>query len=190
MSDDHDGLPGRVRAELTRLRAERQVYTVEQDRLKALLAASEQLVRELREAQPPAVDPGELAAKVAEIGELTALADSLAAAKRAAEDRAAALASDVDTVRRERDLLRRELAACRSERDGLRLRLLEAELALSADPLAIGPPDDVAAVDAQRAALAEHRAGELARELAATRETVSWRVTKPLRAVRRKIGQP
>ncbi|CRK60787.1 hypothetical protein [Alloactinosynnema sp. L-07] len=93
-------------------------------------------------------------------------------------------------MRRERDLLRAELAACRAERDTLRLRLLDAELALAAGGM--GDLDAVkaeASTDAQRAMLAEHRAGELARELSATRQTISWRVTAPLRVVRRKMGQ-
>jgi hypothetical protein len=101
--------------------------------------------------------------------------------------RADALAADVDLLRRERDLLRAELTSCREERDRLRLRLLDAELALAAGEV-VGPTPE-ASTDGQRAMLAEHRAGELARELSATRETLSWRVTAPLRKVRRKMGQ-
>jgi uncharacterized membrane protein len=107
--------------------------------------------------------------------------------RRVLAARVEALEADVVTARAERDSLRAELMTARAERDRLRLRLLDAELALGA-----GSEDEVGAVaaspeDTQRAMLAEHRAGELARELAATRQTLSWRVTKPLRAVRRKI---
>jgi chromosome segregation ATPase len=107
--------------------------------------------------------------------------------RRVLAARAEALAADVVTARAERDSLRAELVTARAERDRLRLRLLDAELALAA-----GSQDEEGAVaaspeDTQRAMLAEQRAGELARELAATRQTLSWRVTKPLRVVRRKI---
>jgi hypothetical protein len=98
----------------------------------------------------------------------------------------------VATARAERDSLRAELVCARAERDRLRLRLLDAELALAAGT---GEPEPVVettspSVDAQRAAVAERLAGELARELEATHETLSWRVTRPLRAVRRKIPRP
>lgn len=107
--------------------------------------------------------------------------------RRVLAARVETLEADVVTARAERDALRAELMTARAERDRLRLRLLDAELALGT-----GSPDEQGAVaaspaDTQRAMLAEQRAGELARELAATRQTLSWRVTKPLRAVRRKI---
>ncbi|SDC78039.1 hypothetical protein [Actinokineospora iranica] len=122
------------------------------------------------------------------LAELTELVAALTEENRVAAARTEALTADVETGRRERDLLRAELAACREERDRLRLRLLDAELALAAGDVD-GEAPKADATDAQRAQLAEHRASELARELSATRETVSWKVTKPLRAVRRKIGQ-
>jgi chromosome segregation ATPase len=193
LTDDLADLPGRVQAELTRLRAERQLFTAEQDRLKARLADTEhELQTHLAGADQAAGEreahAEELAAKDVEIAELTAQLGRIAeleAEHRVTAARAEALESDVATVRRERDSLRSELLSARAERDRLRLRLLDAELAIAA-----GEPEEAApesTMDSQRVIEAERKAGELARELAATHETLSWRVTRPLRAVRRKI---
>lgn len=182
MTDDLTSLPGRVQAELTRLRAERLVFTAEQDRLKARLAETEQ------ELQGLVADARELAGKERRIAELGDRVELLERDHRGISRRAQALTSDVATARRERDVLRAELTSCREERDRLRLALVDAELAISAGKLDQGGPVGQQSVDAQRALLAERRASEFAQELAATRQTVSWRVTRPLRAVRRKIN--
>lgn len=180
MSDELSGLPGRVQAELTRLRAEREMYTAEQDRLKARLAETEQELADQRAAADAE------AARERELAALTARAAELAEENAVLTARAEALAGDVDVLRHERGLLREELAGCRQERDRLRLRLLDAELAVAgSEPEA----ESTGTVDAERAALAEQRAAALAQELTATRQTVSWRVTAPLRKVRRKMGQ-
>jgi chromosome segregation ATPase len=163
LTSDLTDIPGRVQAELTRLRAEREVFAAEQARLQARLTEAEQALR---------------TAKIDQIASLEQRHDELAA-------RVAALEADVATARRERDSLRSELSACRQERDRIRLRLLDAELALSLGDGEVSPVESPAAE--QRAIAAEQRAGELARELAATQATLSWRVTRPLRAVRRKI---
>jgi chromosome segregation ATPase len=172
LTDDLTDLPGRVQAELTRLRAERQVFTAEQDRLKARLADTEQELQD------------HLAIAAKQTGDGARIAE-LERAHQVLSARARALESDLATVRRERDSLRAELAACREERDRVRLRLLDAELALSAGIDSVDTADPPVAD--QRAIMAEYRAGELARELAATHQTLSWRVTRPLRAMRRKI---
>ena len=96
-----------------------------------------------------------------------------------------ALRAELAVARQERDALRNELTGTRAERDALRLRLLDAEVVLGGhEPSA--PVTNTSAGGADRIAAAEARAAHLARELAATRATISWRVTAPLRAVRRK----
>jgi hypothetical protein len=96
--------------------------------------------------------------------------------------RAEALESDVATARRERDSLRAELAACRAERDRLRLR--DADRALLVARLeSMSVESDT---HLQRALAGERTAQERAGELAAIRETLSWRITRPLRALRRR----
>jgi chromosome segregation ATPase len=120
--------------------------------------------------------------------------------------RTQALETDIATVRRERDSLRAELVDCRAQRDRLRLqqdternrlrvlqdaeqerlrRTLDVERTRTAARLAGLSAE--ALTNAQRAQAAERTVAELARELAAVRETLSWRVTRPLRAVRRRI---
>ena len=190
MTDDLADLPGRVQAELTRLRAERQMFTAEQDRLKARLVDTEQelqahLASAEQQARAREEGAGEIAARDARITELTGRLAEVAAENRVLAARARALESDVATVRREKESLRAELAATRAERDQVRLRLLDAELAIAADDPEAGPVESI--VDTRRAVDAERKAGELARELAATQATLSWRVTRPLRAVRRRI---
>ncbi|WP_235096746.1 hypothetical protein [Amycolatopsis decaplanina] len=174
-------IPGRVQAELTRLRAERQVFTAEQDRLKAKLAETE---HELREATSAASDEDESAA-VHE--KLASQQEELDVAKA----RLQALEAEVLLAHQQRDSLRAELKTCREERDKLRLALLDAELVVSAgvvdaDVLPGGEPS----ADRQRLLNAERLAAEMARELDATRRTVSWRVTAPLRVVRKKMDRP
>ncbi|OLZ59792.1 hypothetical protein BS330_05360 [Amycolatopsis keratiniphila subsp. nogabecina] len=174
-------IPGRVQAELTRLRAERQVFTAEQDRLKAKLAETE---HELREATAAAPDEGESAAVNQR---LASQQEELDVAKA----RLQALEAEVLLAHQQRDSLRAELKTCREERDKLRLALLDAELVVSAgvvdaDVLPNGEPS----ADRQRLLNAERLAAEMARELDATRRTVSWRVTAPLRVVRKKMDRP
>ncbi|MFC3453213.1 hypothetical protein [Amycolatopsis speibonae] len=174
-------IPGRVQAELTRLRAERQVFTAEQDRLKAKLADTE---HELREAAAAAPNEGESAAVNQK---LTSQQEELDVAKA----RLQALETEVLLAHQQRDSLRAELKTCREERDKLRLALLDAELVVSAgvvdaDVLPGGEPS----ADRQRLLNAERLAAEMARELDATRRTVSWRVTAPLRVVRKKMDRP
>jgi chromosome segregation ATPase len=177
-----DEIPGRVQAELTRLRAERQVFTAEQDRLKAKLAETE---HELREATAGASsnegDSAELNQKLASQQEELDVAKA----------RLRALEAEVLLAHQQRDSLRAELKTCREERDKLRLALLDAELVVSAgvvdaDILPGGEPS----ADRQRLLNAERLAAEMARELDATRRTVSWRVTAPLRIVRKKMDRP
>ncbi|MFK0249371.1 hypothetical protein ACIQUM_32130 [Amycolatopsis azurea] len=174
-------IPGRVQAELTRLRAERQVFTAEQDRLKAKLADTE---HELREATAAAPDEGESA-------ELNQKVASQQEELDVAKARSQALEAEVLLAHQQRDSLRAELKTCREERDKLRLALLDAELVVSAgvvdaDVLPGGEPS----ADRQRLLNAERLAAEMARELDATRRTVSWRVTAPLRVVRKKMDRP
>ncbi|OKJ98590.1 hypothetical protein AMK34_17205 [Amycolatopsis sp. CB00013] len=178
-------IPGRVQAELTRLRAERQVFTAEQDRLKAKLAETE---HELREATASAPDEGESAAIQAVLKQKVA---SQQEELDVAKARLQALEAEVLLAHQQRDSLRAELKTCREERDKLRLALLDAELVVSAgvadaDVLPGGEPS----VDRQRLLNAERLAAEMARELDATRRTVSWRVTAPLRVVRKKMDRP
>ncbi|WET79785.1 hypothetical protein P3102_00545 [Amycolatopsis sp. QT-25] len=174
-------IPGRVQAELTRLRAERQVFTAEQDRLKAKLAETE---HELRAATSAAPDEGESA----EVNQKLATQQQELDVTKA---RSQALEAEVLLARQQRDSLRAELKTCREERDKLRLALLDAELVVSAgvvdaDVLPGGEPS----ADRQRLLNAERLAAEMARELDATRRTVSWRVTAPLRVVRKKMDRP
>ncbi|WP_236725244.1 hypothetical protein [Amycolatopsis orientalis] len=174
-------IPGRVQAELTRLRAERQVFTAEQDRLKAKLADTE---HELRETTAAASNEGE-SAEVHQ--KLSSQQEELDVAKA----RLKALEAEVLLAHQQRDSLRAELKTCREERDKLRLALLDAELVVSAgvvdaDILPGGEPS----ADRQRLLNAERLAAEMARELDATRRTVSWRVTAPLRVVRKKMDRP
>jgi chromosome segregation ATPase len=181
VTDDLTGLPGRVHAELTRLRAERQVYAAEQDRLKARLAETEQ------ELQGLMANIEALAEKDKHIAELSARCELLQRQYREMDARAQALASDVAVARQGRDSLRAELVSARAERDRLRMRLLDAEVALASKQG--DAPTGELSVYAQRALQAERLVGQIAQELTATRQTVSWRVTKPLRAVRRKINK-
>jgi chromosome segregation ATPase len=190
LTDDLADLPGRVQAELTRLRAERQMFTAEQDRLKARLVDTEQelqahLASAEQEERVREAGAEELAARDTQIAELTGRLADADEENRVLAARAQALESDVATLRREKESLRAELASTRAERDQLRLRLLDAELAIAA-----GEPEAElveSTVDTQRVIDAERKAGELARELAATQQTLSWRVTRPLRAVRKRI---
>ncbi|WP_410601653.1 hypothetical protein [Amycolatopsis sp. lyj-90] len=180
-------IPGRVQAELTRLRAERQVFTAEQDRLKAKLADTEHELREATAAAAPNEDESAEANQVVLNQELASQREELDVAKA----RLQALEAEVLLAHQQRDSLRAELKTCREERDKLRLALLDAELVVSAgvvdaDILPGGEPS----ADRQRLLNAERLAAEMARELDATRRTVSWRVTAPLRVVRKKMDRP
>lgn len=172
-------LPGRVRAELTRLRAEREVFVAEQDRLKRRLAETEQ---ELGAVVGDREDLASSNARVGELGEKLARAE---AERAELADRVSTLDGDIATVRAERDSLRAELTTCRTERDELRLRVLDAELALAAGQ--VEPAAGAAETAAPASAAAERRAAEIAAELDAHKQTVSWRVTAPLRAVRTRL---
>jgi chromosome segregation ATPase len=165
---DLDELPGPLRAELTRLRAERTVLVEEHERMNARLRAADLELRDLTEHRD----------------ELVKQAENLADVRERAEQ-SEALRHDVDVARAERDALRAELLETRTERDQLRLRLLDAELHLAGDlEKAIDVVPGIAPGGAER------RAAELARELAATHQTLSWRITAPLRAVRRRAKTP
>jgi chromosome segregation ATPase len=173
MNDDLSDLPGPVRAELTRLRAERVVFVSEREKLLGQLQEADTSARELM------ADRDRLAAQLGELPETV----------RNAEEQAgelAALRAELAVARTERDALRNELAGTRAERDALRLRLLDAEVVLSGREPSSPAAPVASSSGADRVAAAEARAAHLARELAATRATVSWRVTAPLRAVRRK----
>ena len=142
----------------------------------------EKLLGQLQEADTSArellADRDRLAAQVAELPE----------AVRSSEEQTAsieALRAELAVARQERDALRNELTGTRAERDALRLRLLDAEVVLGGREAPASVPATSAGA-ADRIAAAEARAAHLARELAATRATISWRVTAPLRAVRRK----
>ena len=97
-----------------------------------------------------------------------------------------ALHSELRRVRRERDLAREELARTRAERDRLRVDLMLADLARAGDDLATGVDprelDDLRTQVVETSALAAAATADLA----AHRATLSWRVTLPLRAVRRR----
>ncbi|HEV2780598.1 MAG TPA: hypothetical protein VGX25_14505 [Actinophytocola sp.] len=85
---------------------------------------------------------------------------------------------DLDALRRDRDQARAELDRVRAERDQL-----------LADRTSVPGPDSDAhaelAVLRARVAELSVRAEHLRRELDAHRATISWRITAPLRAVRR-----
>lgn len=173
MNDDLSDLPGPVRAELTRLRAERVVFVSEREKLLGQLREADTSARELM------ADRDRLAAQVAELPQ----------AARSSEEQAAdidALRAELTVARQERDALRNELTGTRAERDALRLRLLDAEVVLGGRESSTPVVSSGSSSGADRIAAAEARAAHLARELAATRATISWRVTAPLRAVRRK----
>jgi len=210
LTDDLTGLPGRVQAELTRLRAERQVFAAEQDRLKSRLAETEHelqtLVSSVREQAERERHVTELADRVRLLETENAAATTAAAellrdrdalltelaSCREVSSRVHALESDIGVARRERDLLRAELTTSREDRDRLRLRLLDAELVLTST--AVSSPVAAVAVPAADAssddAELRRQVDDLTRELEATRRTLSWRVTAPLRALRRKTHRP
>lgn len=162
--EDLKDLPGPVQAELTRLRAERVAFTEERKRLRNELREAELQARELTKHRDELIEATQL-------GDVTA-----------SNEQADVLTQDLANVRAERDTLRAELTEVRTERDRLRMRLLEAELQLS------DKPDRLADVSEPQGGSphAEQRAAELARELVATRQTISWRITAPLRAVRKR----
>ncbi|MFD1147836.1 hypothetical protein, partial [Saccharothrix hoggarensis] len=118
MTDENlSDLPGPVRAELTRLRAERVVFVSER----------EKLLEQLREAD---TNTQRLMAERDQLAEECAgLRDRVSTwPEQQAQDEALRL--ELANARKERDALRAELAGTRDERDRLRVRLLDAELAL------------------------------------------------------------
>ncbi|MFT7835371.1 hypothetical protein Q5530_04370 [Saccharothrix sp. BKS2] len=177
--EDLTDLPGPVRAELTRLRAERVVFVSERERLLEQLREADETTRGLM------ADRDRLAEQVSELGDRLRTGSDR-------EDRDEALSAELAGAHQDREALRAELTRTRAERDRLRLRLLDAELALAGTGgvETAGPAPTTPAGERDRVAAAEARAAHLARELAATRATVSWRVTAPLRAVRRRGRQP
>ncbi len=173
MTEDLSDLPGPVRAELTRLRAERVVFVAEREKLLARLRDSD------TEAHALVADRDRLAREVADFPERLRT-------QHRQDETAEALRQELAGLQRERDALRDELSGTRAERDALRLRLLDAELVLEGREGAAVSGPTAPAGSRDRLAAAEAQAAFLARELAATKATVSWRVTAPLRAVRRK----
>ncbi|MFI9810810.1 hypothetical protein [Saccharothrix variisporea] len=171
--EDLSDLPGPVLAELTRLRAERVVFVAEREKLLAQLREAD------AQAHALVADRDRL------VQELAVLPERLRE-QREQDERVAALERELADLRLQRDALREELGGIRTERDRLRLRLLDAELAARGGerPAASGPAAPAGSRD--RLAAAEAQAAFLARELAATKATVSWKVTAPLRAVRRR----
>jgi chromosome segregation ATPase len=166
MTEDLSDLSGPLRGELTRLRAERVVFLAERERLEARLAAAD----------------GELRDVLADRDQLLAQ-HSPEHVAQVVREATGTLRAELAAARAERDALRAELAETRGLRDDLRLRLLDAELLLAGKPPVTSPVQALSRPDSIEAA---RRIDELASELAATRATVSWRVTAPLRAVRKK----
>jgi hypothetical protein len=167
MTEDLSDLSGPLRGELTRLRAERVVFLAERERLTAQLTAADAGLRDVladRDRLLAQHSPEHVEHVVAEATDT--------------------LRAELAAARAERDALRAELAQTRGLRDDLRLRLLDAELLLAGLPPATGPLP--ALPRAGGAEADRQRIEQLASELAATRATVSWRVTAPLRAVRKK----
>ncbi len=171
MTEDLSDLSGPLRGELTRLRAERVVFLAERERLMAQLTDADAGLRDVL------ADRDRLLAQYNP--------EHVGHAVREATD---ALRAELASARAERDALRGELAETRGRRDDLRLRLLDAELLLAGKPPVTGPAPSLPRTG--EIAADRQRIDELASELAATRATISWRVTAPLRAVRKKTQQP
>ncbi|AXB45979.1 hypothetical protein [Amycolatopsis albispora] len=185
---NEDNLPGPLKAELTRLRAEREVYTAERDRLRAELAEAEAKLAEVTTERDELAETlnGERSAE--HLAALTRRAEEAEAEAREKSAEADAQRQETAAARAERDTLRAELADTRGERDRLRLTLLDAELSLAGQPMPVrrapaGPEAD------ERAARLAAEVAELSNELEATRATISWRVTAPLRAVRKRTAR-
>lgn len=157
-------VPASVRAELLQLRAERSVLMAERERLLGRLRGADAELREALRVQERLVEDARAN-------------DEL----RRQVDEASEARVELDALRRDRDLARQELERTRLERDQLRMDLLQAELTLhGADLPELVPTDDRDAEQLRR------QVAELAQELEAHRQTISWRVTAPLRTVRRK----
>jgi hypothetical protein len=157
-------VPASVRAELLQLRAERSVLMAERERLLGRLRGADAELREALRVQERLVEDARAN-------------DEL----RRQVDEASEARVELDALRRDRDLARQELDRTRLERDQLRMDLLQAELTLhGADLPEIAPTDDRDAEQLRR------QIAELTQELEAHRQTISWRVTAPLRTVRRK----
>jgi chromosome segregation ATPase len=171
MTEDLSDLSGPLRGELTRLRAERVVFVAERERLLAQLSEVDISLRAVL------ADRDRLLAEYSDEH-----------VDQAVREATSTLRAELASARAERDALRAELAATRARRDDLRLRLLDAELLLAGKAPVAAPLPRRATSDEIHAARQQIEA--LAGELAATRATVSWRVTAPLRAVRKKTRQP
>lgn len=157
-------VPASVRAELLQLRAERSVLMAERERLLGRLRGADADLREALRVQE------RLAEEASAAGDLRRQVDESSEAR-----------VELDALRRDRDLARQELERTRTERDQLRMDLLQAELALHGADL-----PEVVQHDEREAEQLRRRVAELTQELEAHRHTLSWRVTAPLRTVRRK----
>ncbi|MDI5980217.1 hypothetical protein [Amycolatopsis magusensis] len=181
-------LPGPVRAELTRLRAEREVYTAERERLRTELAETEAKLVEVTGERDELAETLNGERSEAHLASLTRRAEEAEVQAREKSAEAEALRQETTAARAERDTLRAELSDLRGERDRLRLTLLDAELSLAGQPMPVrrapaGPEDE------ERTAQLAAEVAELSNELEATKATISWRVTAPLRAVRKRTAR-
>jgi predicted nucleic acid-binding Zn-ribbon protein len=182
---DLTDVPGLIRAELIRLRAEREVFTEERSALKAELESTVDEVARLQRDHDTEIR------KQLEASQKRLTDADQEIAENASE--ISALQAEKAVARTERDVLRTELTTIRQERDKLRLLLLDRELEAAGSVKSLprarvnlkknttettGPEDTTEEL---------HRCIEhLTSELAATHQTLSWRITAPLRAVRRK----
>ncbi|MFG1646395.1 hypothetical protein ACGFMK_39500 [Amycolatopsis sp. NPDC049252] len=157
-------VPASVRAELLQLRAERSVLMAERERLLGRLRGADADLREALRVQERLVEDARAN-------------DDL----RRQVDEASEARVELDALRRDRDLARQELERTRTERDQLRMDLLQAELALHGADL-----PEVVEHDHREAEQLRRQVADLSQELDAHRQTLSWKVTAPLRTVRRK----
>jgi chromosome segregation ATPase len=166
----HSTVPASVRAKLVELTAERSLLLAERERLISQVRAADNQAREFLRAQDT-------------LSEQVRVADEL----RDRLDEASEARVELDALRRERNLARDEVSRLRAERDQLRMDLLRAELMLGQGEAPASGEDfgELHHLRARVAELAAHGA-HLQHELDAHQATVSWRVTAPLRAVRRK----
>ncbi|MEO5833992.1 MAG: hypothetical protein ABIR83_11570 [Nakamurella sp.] len=161
-----------VQVELAALRTERSVLLADRERSALQLAAVQ----------------ADLDRTSADLAALAALVDRDSSRRRS--DEAADLAVELAAARRDRDLAYEELLRTRVERDQLRIDQLRWELMSHLAEEADGDgsvDEDPGQVAALREQLAASTASTTAvrQELAAYQRTVSWRLTAPLRTVRR-----
>lgn len=166
-------VPASVRAELLQLRAERSVLMAERERLHGQVRRAEMDLRESLRVQE------QLAAQANESAELRRRLDEVSETR-----------VELDALRRDRDLAIQQLERTRTERDQLRMDLLQAELILHGKAPADVPVSQDGSKEPEilrrrMAELAAHNS-HLHQELEAHRNTVSWKVTAPLRTVRRR----